>query len=94
MVNATNATNPNLDHTATHICPPKRLCGPATTLFCHPTTLAARERSLLCPERVRPDRRPGADRDDILVWLRSSRVYPQASLYGRCVTPYDDPTEP
>jgi hypothetical protein len=93
-VTATNATNPNLDHIATHICPPTRLFDPATTLFYHPVTRPAREQSHFYPERVQRDQRPAADRDDILVWLRSSPVYPQAVLYGRYATPSDDPTEP
>jgi hypothetical protein len=93
-VTATNATNPNFDHTATHIGRPTRLFDPATTLVGHPTTRAAREQSHLYPERVQRDQHPAADRDDILVWLRSSPVYPQAALYGRYATLSDDPTEP
>jgi hypothetical protein len=88
------ATNPNLDHTATHICPPKRLYGPANTLVYPPTTLAAPDQSLVYPERFRPGQRPAADRDVILAWPRSSHVYPRLSLYGLGATPFDGPTEP
>jgi hypothetical protein len=94
IVNVISATSPNMDHTATHICPPTRLCGPASTRFCHSTTLAAREQSRLYPERARPDQHRAADRAGILVWLRSSLVYPQTTLCGLGVAPDADPTEP